>query len=429
MPAIPFPREVIDINLRRIPWLLVVSMALAVWPLAAFWHDPELAALRTVLLVDLVGAGLFLALNIPVRCLSKDSRWRDAYVWVTVVLALAFMDVYYFTAAGSFGTTPLYILGTVLAGTLFLLPPGSFLPVLAVNHLAFCAASWWWFAADAGLDAVLIQNTTGVSVAGLVSGLLYRAHREESQQRRALAEANQFLLRRNEQLNELMAITAHDLRAPLLGMRDLLGLAGKATDGARRLEMVGRVAGECTELIGLVDRLLRAHVAERQMERPLTVAPADLRPVVSRALQRVQPRTRARGIELGVSLPDHPAVAPFDAKALERVLDNVLFNAAKFVPRGGAIEVRVHREQGRWCCDVTDNGPGIPSGDRGRLFQKFHRGSAISGPEEGSGLGLYIAATLMKAMGGDIEHRLARPQGAAFRLVFGTSTVSSARPV
>ncbi len=82
---------------------------------------------------------------------------------------------------------------------------------------------------------------------------------------------------------------------------------------------------------------------------------------------------------------------------------------------------------GGWCCDVADDGPGIPEAERAALFQKFHRGAnpPVAG-EAGSGLGLFIVASLMQAMGGRVEHRPVEPHGSVFRMMFGES--GDARP-
>lgn len=419
MSAAAFEQQAIDVNLRRIPWLLGATMILALWPIVSFWSDREMAWLKTVLVVDLASAALFLALSIPVRRQPRGSRWRFAYVWVTVVLALVYMDGYYFLVARSFGQNPSYILGVIMAAAFFLLPPRLFLPLLLANHLVYCVLLARQPGIGAEFVAVLIQNSTGAVVAGLVSVLLFRAHREEYQQRQALDVANRFLVRRNEQLNDLMAITAHDLRAPLLGMRDLLGLARKASDDGRRGDIIDRVATGCGHLVGLVTRLLRAHAAEEQAERGLTLVTCDVRDVVQGAIERVSPRAGRRGLTFDVRLPDAPAVLRVDAMALGRVLDNLLFNAVKFSPEGGGITVDLLHEDGFWRCEVGDDGPGIPVEERASLFQKFHRGSARAAEDdEGSGLGLFIAATLMRAMGGDVEYRQRPAKGATFVLTF-----------
>lgn len=417
--ASDFAREVIDINLRRIPWLLVASMVLALWPIAGFWHDAAMAWLRWVLIADLMSAGLFLALGRWVRRQPTASPWRSLYVWAAVVLALAYMDGYYFLIDRSFGQNPIYILGVIMAGTVFVLPPWQFLPLLVANHLLYGMLLRLQAAAGVDLLAILIENTTGATVAGLVSVLLYRARRDEFFQRRALASANRDLARTNARLNELMAITAHDLRSPLLGMRDLLVLAGRSAPSGRLGDLLGHVTRTCGELIALVGRLLDAHATEERAQRPTPVAPADVAALVTQAVERIQPHAATRGIAVALELPARSVELLVDAPGFAQVLDNLLSNALKF--SAGSVAVRlVSDEKGQWVCEVADDGPGIPEVERATLFQKFRRGANRPLLDEaGSGLGLFIAASLMQAMGGQVEYRPVAPRGSLFRIAFG----------
>ncbi|MFZ5782686.1 MAG: sensor histidine kinase [Pseudomonadota bacterium] len=412
-----FACELIDVNLRRIPWLLVASMPLSLWPLAAYWKDVAMGGLRLVLIADLVSAGLFLALNGVVRRLPGESPWRAAYVWTAVVLALAYMDGYHFLVERSFGASPVYILGVIMAGTIFLLPPRRFLPLLVGNHLVYCADVGW----TEGTLPALIENTTGATIAGLVSVLLYRARREEFLQRRALAVANHVLAETNAQLNDLMAITAHDLRSPLLGMRDLVALAIRSAPTGRMTETLGVLARTCGELIALVNRLLDAHSAEQRALTGSELQVADVAVLVRSAVDRIRPRAGGRSIDLRMELPQDAVLAAVDPAALGQVLDNLLANAVKFSPAAATVLIRLSggpQDDGAWRCDVIDAGPGVAPADRERLFQKFRRGGtpAASG-DAGTGLGLFIAASLMKAMGGRIEHAPVEPHGSRFTMV------------
>ena len=384
--------------------------------------------LRYALIIDVASAGLFIALGFWLRRLPPGSPWRSFYVWATVFLLLGYMDGYYFLVGQSFGQNPVYILGVVTAATVFLLPPPQILPLLFVNHLVYCALLKTQAGPGADLLVVFIQNTTGATVAGLASILLYRAHRDEFFQRRALAAANHALARRNDQLNDLMAITAHDLRSPLLGMRDLLVLAGRAPPPGRLGEILGHVGRSCGDLISLVNRLLDAHAAEAQAEKPPALARCDLRGVVTEAVGRAGPLAEARSVALDLQIPGEPAELPANAPALGQVLDNLLANAIKFSPPGAAVGVRLVREDGRWRCDVADDGPGIPAAERPLLFQKFHRGVHPRAAGEASGgLGLFIAATLMQAIGGQVAYLPRTPNGSLFRITFGDSEEAGAR--
>lgn len=424
-----FRREVAAVNLRRIPWLLIASMLLSLWPISMLWHDPSFIWLRWALVVDMASAGLLLALNFRMRRLPPDSLWPSAYIWAVVFLALAYMDGYYFLVGQSFGANPIYILGVVTTATMFLLPPRRFLPLLFVNHLVYCALLKIQTGPEADLLVVFIQNTTGATVAGLASILLYRAHRDEFFQRRALAEANRVLAKRNGELNDLMAITAHDLRSPLLGMRDLLVLADRAPPSDRLGEILGHVGRTCADLIALVNRLLDAHAAEEQAEKALTLAPCDVRDVVTAAVERARGRAEGRGITMDLQLPAGPIELPVDAPALGQVFDNLLSNAIRYSPSGGSVVARLARVDRGWLCDIADGGPGIPVAERATLFEKFHRGTnPLPAGEAGSGLGLFIAATLMRAMGGRVDYLPAEPQGSLFRVVLGSSSETGRGP-
>jgi signal transduction histidine kinase len=426
-PIEDFRCEVVDINIRRIPWLLVASMLLALWPIAMLWHDESAGWLRRALMVDVASATLFIALGFWLRRLPHRLFWRSFYVWAAVFLLLAYMDGYYFLVGQSFGQNPVYILGVITAATMFLLPPQQILPLLFGNHLVYCALLKTQAGPEADLLVVFIQNTTGVTVAGLASLLLYRAHREEFFQRRALAAANRALARRNDQLNDLMAITAHDLRSPLLGMRDLLALADRAPPTDRLGEILGHVSRSCRDLISLVNRLLDAHAAEAQAETLPELARCDLRGVVTAAVERAHPRAEARSIALDFQMPEEPVELPVRAPALGQVLDNLLANAIKFSPSGATVRLRLLHEKGRWRCDVADDGPGIPEVERASLFQKFHRG--VHSPtvgEASGGLGLFIAATLMQAMGGQVGYLPRTPNGSLFRITFADSEAAGA---
>lgn len=421
-PVDEFRREVVDINVRRIPWLLIASILLSLWPIAMLWHDESVGWLRRALMVDVASAGLFVALGFWLRWLPPSSFWRTFYVWAAVVLLLTYMDGYYFLVGQSFGQNPVYILGVVTAATVFLLPPPQILPLLFANHLIYCALLKTLAGPGADLLVVFVQNTTGATVAGLVSVLLYRAHRQEFFQRRALAAANRALARRNDQLNDLMAITAHDLRGPLLGMRDLLGLAGRSPSAGRLAAILGHVGRSCGELISLVNRLLDAHAAEAQAERPPVLLRCDLRDVVTAAAGRAALQADAQGVALDPQLPETPVELQVNAPALGQVLDNLLANAIRFSPPGAKVLLHLAREDGRWRCDVIDDGPGIPETDRASLFQKFHRGGPPRADGEASGgLGLFIVATLMQAMGGRVDYKPRQPTGSQFRVTFADS--------
>jgi signal transduction histidine kinase len=105
-----------------------------------------------------------------------------------------------------------------------------------------------------------------------------------------------------------------------------------------------------------------------------------------------------------VDVPEKLPLCNFDKDALTQILVNLIDNAAKYGCDGEATEVRIEAE----CTDdkvllrVLDRGPGVPRGERNRIFQEFHRGSNAA-PGGGSGLGLALVSHYVSAHGGTLE--------------------------
>ena len=92
-----------------------------------------------------------------------------------------------------------------------------------------------------------------------------------------------------------------------------------------------------------------------------------------------------------------------DGDRLAQVLTNLIDNALKFTPRGGAVRVAVHPAQGGVLVEVTDTGQGIPAADLPRIFERFYQVDKARGPRRGTGLGLAITAEIVRAHGGRIQ--------------------------
>jgi len=106
---------------------------------------------------------------------------------------------------------------------------------------------------------------------------------------------------------------------------------------------------------------------------------------------------------------------PGDEAQLERVLWNLVGNAIKFTPKGGAVTVRSWVENKKVCLSVSDTGKGIPRDELPLLFREFRRlrGSAKVG---GTGLGLFIVKTIVEAHGGAVEVESEEGKGSTFTI-------------
>jgi signal transduction histidine kinase len=135
----------------------------------------------------------------------------------------------------------------------------------------------------------------------------------------------------------------------------------------------------------------------------LRTKPIDLTELVKRHTAVNRPVAARKNIRLELDVePGLPAIEA-DPHKIEQVLENLISNAIKFSPRQTAVKVTLRREGGGLKIAVTDQGPGIPEDERGKLFQPFSRTSVRpTGGEQSSGLGLAIARKIVEAHRGRI---------------------------
>jgi two-component system, OmpR family, sensor histidine kinase MprB len=219
-----------------------------------------------------------------------------------------------------------------------------------------------------------------------------------------------------EQQRRLVADAGHELRTPLTSLRTNLELlmasaqpdAPKLSD-ADREEMFEDVRAQITELSALVGDLVEL----AREDTPQAVhEPVDLVEVVERALGRA--RRRAAGVEFDVRL--QPWIMMGDTTALERAVLNLLDNAAKWSPENGRVRVELRPdESGFAVLEVADGGPGIASGDRPHVFERFYR-SSDARTLPGSGLGLSIVKQVAERHGGTVWAGDAPEGGALLRM-------------
>lgn len=143
----------------------------------------------------------------------------------------------------------------------------------------------------------------------------------------------------------------------------------------------------------------------------LNVAPMDMRSLLQEVCQL------HREMVPGLQLIQHFAATPVpmvgDAKLLFQALSNLLSNAVKYSPAGGAIAVTMESAPDQVVIAVTDHGIGIPASDLARLFERYHRGSNVSGIV-GTGVGLYLVKTAVDLHHGTIEVQSREGDGSCF---------------
>jgi signal transduction histidine kinase len=233
-----------------------------------------------------------------------------------------------------------------------------------------------------------------------------------------LYAAQQDAVRRLRDLDALKTVflstASHELRTPATaigGFASLLEQRWDAFPEDRRLEMVSRIAANARSLGAVVEDLLDFSLLDRR-EQPLPVLATDLGGLTRGVVDRLSTLFGAHTID--VRLVDTPPVVG-EQSALERVVTNLLTNAAKFSPPGTTVSVVVEPAPGGGRLVVCDQGPGVPEADRARIFTRFYRGSGEAVVQtRGVGIGLSVVMELVERLGGTVEVDDAPGGGARF---------------
>jgi signal transduction histidine kinase len=231
--------------------------------------------------------------------------------------------------------------------------------------------------------------------------------------RRTLQDAQRQLLEAEQlaTIGRMASTISHDLRHPLtavlayaefLSERDLTDAQRKDFYEEIRIA-VNRMMDEINSLLGFSK--------EREQVQP---GYGRVDAIIDRAIRTVQALPDYETITITLS-PAEGCVGWFDHGKVERVMLNLLFNAAEAVaPGSGRIEVSCRATDQGTEIRVADNGPGIPDTIRDTLFQPF----VSQGKEKGIGLGLTVVQNIMRQHGGQVSVERTGPDGTVFRLLF-----------
>ena len=150
----------------------------------------------------------------------------------------------------------------------------------------------------------------------------------------------------------------------------------------------------------------------------LRAGPIDLAELAREGAEAVRPLAEPRGVRLQVSADVQTPVRG-ERAALARLAGNLLANAVLYTAPGSEVQVDVAARAGQVVLEVRDRGPGVPSGERSRIFERFVRlDAARDANPEGSGLGLAIVEQIARVHGGRVEVEDRAGGGSIFRVVF-----------
>ena len=206
------------------------------------------------------------------------------------------------------------------------------------------------------------------------------------------------------------------LRQPLSRIIANADSISAQVDGPLRADYAdyaGDIANAGRHLLSLVDDLADLSAVERD-DFIVDAEPIDLADIARRAAGLLAVRASEADVRIDKPKADESLPATGEFRRVLQIMVNLIGNALRYSPAGGSVWVRLEREGAFGCVIVADQGKGIAAEDYARIFEKFGRVD----PTEpgGSGLGLYVARRLARAMGGDITVDSAPGQGARFVL-------------
>ncbi|HZC79982.1 MAG TPA: ATP-binding protein, partial [Ktedonobacterales bacterium] len=225
--------------------------------------------------------------------------------------------------------------------------------------------------------------------------------------------------------DEFITIAAHELRTPMTaitGYASLLHKYGQRRAGAAQgpdglqLEAIEAIEQSTSRLAELTEDLL--DVTRLQAGRlELRLELHDLVALVRRVAKRLQVTTQQH--TLTIEEPGAPVIVELDVKRFEQVLGNLINNAVKYSPAGGAIAIRVCTAEAEReaVVSIRDSGIGIPRDQQAQLFNRFARAdNARKAGIGGTGLGLYLCRELVERQGGRIWFESDEGKGSTFHV-------------
>ncbi len=345
---------------------------------------------------------------------------RGRIFWVALKLVLAYVLIGYTGAVNSHYWLMLML--PVLSAAVALGVAGTLVVSLVAvgSYLSFLLfVDWSTKVLNPDDISALVLRGVFVSMVGLLANTLAEDLRIQTQNSRRAAQqlsaANYQLqqaedaVRRSDRLaalGQLSAGLAHELRNPLSTIRGSAEMLGRAVSGENEVarEVAGFISGEVDRANSLITRFL--HFA-RPLE--LRADTADLAQTIDRAIANVEREV------IGISFYKNyaPEIPPFrfDAELMERVLYNLILNAAQASAEGGTVTVKTREADGTAEISVIDRGAGIDAAHMNTIFNPF-----FTTKPAGVGLGLAIVAKIVDEHGGKITVESETGRGSVFRV-------------
>jgi PAS domain S-box-containing protein len=225
---------------------------------------------------------------------------------------------------------------------------------------------------------------------------------------------------------EFVSLASHQLRTPATGVKAYIsmlldGYAG--TLSPRQQEFLHKVFYANERQLQIVNDMLNVARADAGRIIPEMVS-TDVKALVQDIVDEQRPTIRERRQDLEVTFTAAPVEAVLDPKLIRMAIENILSNASKYTPQGGSIGISLAATEERVSLEITDTGVGIAQNDLSKLFKRFSRiDNPLSTSRGGSGLGLYLAQTIISLHEGRLGVDSVLGAGTTFRIELPLSCV------
>ena len=421
LPTLPSPSRMQDFRRRAVSVAgVVLAVGMLLLAVVLETTNPVIRGVDVAVYVAVAVVHAAVALTVGRRWEPGGAVCLAYLVVVTLLFSVTFLDADTPQSdAFWFLLIPVGISGVTMSGRLHAL-------VTALGLASYVVMTSLGPGLDVPLTASRLVSMALFGLAALaIAGRLERALDEADEAESALAVQLTEVRRLNERLTELdrskddfVATVSHELRTPLTVIQGLTGVLdaqwSDLGDDQRR-DIARRLGANARGLQGIVSTLLDLARIERGGLDPVA-EPVALRATVEESLLRLAPLLGDH--DVSVDLQD-PAVVSTDPRLLDRVLDNLLTNAARHTSAGTAVHVRARPEDAGVRVEVADDGPGVLPEELERLAEQFYRagGRPRSGADDGVGLGLALVGDVLAALDSRLEIASEPGRGTTFSFV------------
>ncbi|HUV81211.1 MAG TPA: HAMP domain-containing sensor histidine kinase [Patescibacteria group bacterium] len=221
----------------------------------------------------------------------------------------------------------------------------------------------------------------------------------------------------NRMKSEFVSIVSHQLRSPLSNLKwvtELL-MSGRIAPVSEKQAEYFRILKENSEKMKelISDLLIVSRIEEGKFL--LNKEKVSLVDLIRKTMKEIEIFVKASNIEMDFKAEDNLPEADIYSSQVKLAIGNLLDNAVRYTKERGKVEIRLKRKNRCLYFEIKDNGAGIPKEDQKYIFQKFFRSAnAKKHQTEGSGLGLYIAKSIIEKSGGKINFKSQEGIGSTF---------------